>query len=254
MRQHRDQVASESGFTIIELLVAATILVLGVFGIVSSINASHKLSDVSEAETVASQVADRELDLALTTPYTSVALTSLPTSAAATNDGTQWNNWLSSVTPHPATSFSCSSASSGNNNPTLPNDEQDTSCVAACAIVSAATGCPAVGRLAPVSTLLVPGASGTVRRMKVYRYVTWVNDLACGANCPNPVASGYKGDYKRVTIAVLPVQRNVSDTTGAASSQPFGGPTKPIVVSAVRNDPTANRPNDPSPCSGGVQC
>jgi hypothetical protein len=117
------------------------------------------------------------------------------------------------------------------------------------------TGCPGTGRLAPVSTVSVPSASGTVLRMKIYRYVTWVNDLACGVNCPNPVLTGYKGDYKRVTIAVLPVGRSVSNTTGRASSQPFGGPTRPIVVSAIRNDPQANKPTAAGPCNtGGVQC
>ena len=255
LRRYQDHASSESGFSLIELLVACTILVIGVFGVVTSVNTSHKLSDVSESETVASQVADRELDLALTVPYTALALTSLPTSAGSTDDSTQWNDRLSSVVPHPPSAFTCSSASPTNNNPTLPNDEQSRSCVAACATVSAGTGCPAVGRLAAVSTVSVPSRSGTVRRMKVYRYVTWVNDLSCGTSCPNPAAGGYKGDYKRVTIVVLPVGKSVTDSSGVASDQPFGGPKRPIVVSAVRNDPTANRPTDASPCNvGGVQC
>lgn len=254
LRPREERVTNEAGFTLIELLVAITVLVIGVFGLVTSVNTSHKLSDVSERETVASQVADRELDLAVAVPYTSVALTSLPSTAGSTDDSTQWNNWRGSVVPHPTSAFTCSSASSTVNNPTLPNDERSTSCVVACATVSASTGCPAVGRVAPVSTVSVPTRSGSVRTMKVYRYVTWVNDLSCGTACPNPSVSGYKGDYKRVTIAVLPVGNSVTDTTGIASTQAFGGPTKPIVVSAVKNDPTANS-TDTSPCSvGGVQC
>jgi prepilin-type N-terminal cleavage/methylation domain-containing protein len=251
----------ESGFTLIELLVSAVILVIGVFGLVASVNTSHKLSDVSEHETVASQVADRELDFALTVPYVGVALTSLPVNGRSADDGTQWNRWLSTVVPHPSSAFTCSSASSVNNNPTLPNDERSTSCVAACAApdaVTAHTGCPAVGRLAAVSTVSVPGGSSTIRKLKVYRYVTWVNDLAC-ANCANPANNnGYKGDYKRVTIAVLPVLEDVSDTTGVAASQGLGGPTRPVVVSAIRNDPAFSLQNTPaagSPCSvQGIQC
>jgi Tfp pilus assembly protein PilV len=255
MRGDAHRFRDESGFTLIELLVAAVILILGVFGLVASVNTSHKLSDVSEHETAASQVADRELELALSIPYGAVALTSLPATSATIDDTTQWNGWLSSVVPHPATSFNCGSASSVNNNPTLPNDERSTSCVASCPVANAATGCPAAGRMAPISTVSVPTTSGTVMKLKVYRFVTWVNDLACGTGCPNPAQSAYRGDYKRVTIAVLPVQRSVSATTGLSSAQALGGPTKPIVVSAIRNDPTAGRPNDESPCSvGGIQC
>ena len=248
----------ESGFTLIELLVAATILVLGIFGLVTSVETSHKLSDVSEHETVASQVADRELNFALSIPYPFVGLsTSLPTSGAATDDGTRWNAWLTSgILPHPTSSFSCSSASVTNNNPGLPNDEQSTGCIVACP-TAGATGCPGVGKLAPISTVSVPTASGTNRLLKIYRYVTWANDLSCGASCPNPASTGYRGDYKRVTIAVLPVQGG-NATSGVASPQALEGPKRPIVVSAIRNDPTLGEHNatgGASPCGvGGVEC
>ena len=244
-----DRLGDDSGFTLIELLVSIVILVVGVFGLVTSVQTSHKLSDISEHETVASQVADRELNLALAVPYDFVALsTSLPASGAATDDGTRWNSWLTSgILPHPGSSFSCSSASVSNNNPTLPNDEQSTGCIAACP--SAGTGCPGIGKLAPVSTVQVPTASGSVRLMKIYRYVTWVNDRSCGSNCPNPASAGYKGDYKRVTIAVLPVV-GATATSGVASPQAMEGPKQPVVVSAISAPSTG-----PSPCGvGGVEC
>lgn len=260
VRRLQQRAADESGFTLVELLVAAVILGIGIFGLVTSVQTSHKLSDVSEHETVASQVADRELDLALTIPYPSVALsTSLPVSGAAAADSTRWNVWLTSgILPHPGSAFDCSSASAGNSNPILPDDEQSSGCVAACPAVSATTGCPAVGRLAPVSSVSVPTTSGTVQKLKVYRYVTWVNDLACGSGCPNPANAGYKGDYKRVTIAVLPVV-GATSTSGVAASQSLDGPLQPIVVSAIRNDPRLGPGNttspNPSPCGiGGVQC
>ena len=75
-----------------------------------------------------------------------------------------------------------------------------------------------VGRVGvqPVSTVSVPTTSGTVQKLKVYSYVTWVNDLACGSGCPNPSTTGYKGDYKRVTVAVLPVIGATSTSGGSA--------------------------------------
>lgn len=252
-----ERLSDESGFTLIELLVAAVILVVGIFGLVGSVETSHKLSDVSEHETVASQVADRELDFALTVQYPGVALsTSLPATGAAAADGTRWNSWLTSgILPHPPTSFACSSASSTNNNPTLPNDEQSTGCIVACP-TAPATGCPALGKLAPVSTVSVPTASGALLKLKIYRYVSWVNDMACGANCPNPASTGYRGDYKRVTIAVLPVI-GATTTSGAAATSSINGPRQPVVVSAIRNDPflgAGNAPGGGTPCGLGVQC
>jgi prepilin-type N-terminal cleavage/methylation domain-containing protein len=250
---------SESGFTLIELLVAATILVIGVFGLVTSVDTSHKLSDVSEHETVASQIADRELNLALTIPYQSVGLsTSLPSSGAATADTTRWNSWLASgIVPHPGSSFVCSNASAVNATTALPNDEQSTSCVVACPTPGASPGCVSAGRLAPISTVSVPSVSGSARVLKVYRYVTWANDLACGSACPNPSSTGYKGDYKRVTIAVLPVA-GATATSGIPAAASLAGPKQPIVVSAIRNDPTLGKHNsstaDPSPCGAGAQC
>jgi prepilin-type N-terminal cleavage/methylation domain-containing protein len=255
----RDRAGDEAGFTLIEILVAASLLAIGIFGVVTSVQTSHKLSDVSEHETVASQLADRELDFSLTVPYTSVALSSLPASATPTDDGTRWNAWLTSgILPHPSTSFSCSNASDANKATALPNDEQSTACVAACATASAAVGCPAVGGLAPISTVSVPTSSGTVQKLKVYRYVTWVNDLACGSDCPNTAASAYKGDYKRVTIAVLPVI-GATATSGVAATQSLDGPRQPVVVSAIRNDPTLGLHNTSStdlpPCAVEVvQC
>jgi prepilin-type N-terminal cleavage/methylation domain-containing protein len=260
MRRRVDKrLSGESGFTLIELLVAATILVIGIFGLVTSVNTSHKLSDVSEHETVASQVADRELDLARTIPYLAVALsTDIPASGGtATADATRWNAWLTSgILPHPGTAFACTSASSSNNNPALPNDEQTPGCIVSCQTAPSA-GCPAVGKLAPVSTVSVPTVSGTLQKLKIYRYVTWVNDLACGQSCPNPSGNGYRGDYKRVTIAVLPVL-GATSTSGVAATASINGPRQPVVVSAIRNDPTlgtGNASGGASPCGvGGVEC
>jgi hypothetical protein len=223
------------------------------------VETSHKLSDVSEHETVASQIADRELNLALTIPFDQVGLsTSLPTSGAASDDTTRWNSWLASgILPHPSTSFLCNNASAINAATTLPNDEQSATCVVACPSAGANPGCVSAGRLAPISTVSVPAGSGSALMLKVYRYVTWANDLACGSACPNPSSTGYKGDYKRVTIAVLPVA-GATVTSGVASPDRMEGPRQPIVVSAIRNNPILGKHNsstaDGDPCGNVVQC
>ena len=263
MTRIKNRLAQEEGFTLIELLVSAVILVVGVFGLVSAVDGSQRLSTTAEQQTVAAQVAERELDLAVTLPFNSVALSSTPAcssapcGSASVNDTDRWNYYLTSprLLPQTSGSTNCSVWNSSNGStPGLnqaPNDE--TTCVDSCPSVAAASGCPAVGGIAPTSSVTVPTASGNKVRLKVYRYVTWVNDTACGSRCPNIADTGYKGDYKRVTIAVLPVSRQVSSTTGLPALRSAGGPREPVIVSSVRNWPDrgkANAKGNSSPCSG----
>lgn len=95
------------------------------------------------------------------------------------------------------------------------------------------------GAVAPTRTWSVTriGTTTAVRGC-VYDYVTWVDDPNCSdANCPGTQ------DYKRLTVAV-----SVTDSKGAALP---GGPTKPVVVSAVKANPRIGRAGstgDGSPC------
>jgi prepilin-type N-terminal cleavage/methylation domain-containing protein len=253
MTDRRSSLRDESGFTLIELLVAAVILVIGIFGLISSVDSSRKLSDVSEREAIAGQVADRELEQAITLPYDSIALsTAAPSNGgAAEDDNVRWNFYLtsSSVLPQPAGGANCANATAATAASATPNNE--TQCIVACP-TAATAGCVAVGAVPAVSNVSVPTASGTRVALKVYRYVTWVNDTACGTNCPNLAKSAYRGDYKRVTIAVQPVMRSVTATSGLPGLAAIEGPRQPIVVSAVKPDPSlgpSNNTGNVSPCS-----
>jgi prepilin-type N-terminal cleavage/methylation domain-containing protein len=81
------------------------------------------------------------------------------------------------------------------------------------------------GAVTPTRTWSVTriGTTSSVRGC-VYDFVTWVEDPACAdARCPGTQ------DYKRLTVAV-----SVTDSKGAALQ---GGPTTPVVVSAVKANP-----------------
>ncbi|HWF55432.1 MAG TPA: prepilin-type N-terminal cleavage/methylation domain-containing protein, partial [Solirubrobacteraceae bacterium] len=65
----------EEGFTIIEVLVAALVLVVGVLGVFTAFIASQKLTLLSERHTVLAQRAQLELDRVKSLPYSQVALT-----------------------------------------------------------------------------------------------------------------------------------------------------------------------------------
>jgi prepilin-type N-terminal cleavage/methylation domain-containing protein len=253
---------SEAGFTLIELLVGMVILAIGIFGLVASVDSSRKLNDTTEHEEVASQVADRELDTALALPFNAVALTTKPVATAtAADDATQWNSDYPAVVPAVSGGNSCASAI----NEGLANDESNAACLVVCPASATANtvGCTDAtagvkGRIPPVGTVSVPAANGTPVRLKVYRYVTWVNDVACGSNCPSPCTSSctsgtptsiWRGDYKRVTIAVQAVS-GATASTGLPGTQFGTGPRKPVVVSAIKRDPTLGKANSPGEVAG----
>jgi prepilin-type N-terminal cleavage/methylation domain-containing protein len=256
-----DRGRAEDGFTLIELLVAITILAVGIFALVTSVDASRRLGDVSEHENVASAVADRELHSLLTIPYNSLALSTTPL-ATGTTDDQRWNAIYNGtyVTPNvapvvPNPPGGSSNSCSGPIVETRPNNENSTACLVSCPTGSPADGaCKVIpGTVAPYVSVSVPAGGGTAVRVKVFRYLTWVNDVPCGASCPN-LPTGAKGDYKRITVAaqvVLP--------SGAVPTQGAGqGPVRPIVVSAIRSDPqrsAGNQPGNGSPCIiAGLSC
>jgi prepilin-type N-terminal cleavage/methylation domain-containing protein len=267
---------SERGFTLIELLVAMVILIVGIFGLVASVDSSRKLSDTTEHEEVAAQVADRELDTALAVPFNAIALTTRPAATGvAADDVTRWNTIYPTVTPTVSGGNDCSNTITE----TLANNEagagttgSNIGCLVVCPSTAVANtvGCTdntsaVKGRIQPIGTVSVPAANSTTVALKIYRYVTWVNDVACGANCPSPctsscgtasASSNWRGDYKRITIAVQPVT-GATNTTGAPGV-PFGtGPRKPIVVSAIKRDPTlgkANTPGERAGCGTVLSC
>jgi type II secretory pathway pseudopilin PulG len=95
-RAARSALAHEDGFTIFELLMAVTILAIGLIALVSSFDHSRNLVSVAEKTEVASHRAERELERILAMSYPSVAHPSTPASAPdqaspafyVNNDGT----------------------------------------------------------------------------------------------------------------------------------------------------------------------
>lgn len=74
----RSALAREEGFTLFELLMAITVLAIGLVALVSSFDHSRDLVSVAEKTEVASHRAERELERILSMPYASVAHPSTP--------------------------------------------------------------------------------------------------------------------------------------------------------------------------------
>lgn len=215
----RDRIAArlenEDGFTLIEVLVAAILLVVGLFSLLATLDQSRKLGDVSQHQSAASHFAEQELENWLARPYNEVALTGDPNAAPANPKAGTWTSIASSTLP------------------TSPNNETNIANEVICPTGQPATAtCPLGGTVDPISTW--NDDTGLLRGY-VYRFVTWVDDAYCSpANCPGTT------DYKRITIAVA-----ISTRTGAIPSVNGQGPKVPIVVSAVKADPTRIKGNVP---------
>ena len=215
-----ERIRAEEGFTLIEVLVAAVLLVSALLVLVGSLDSERRLSDNAQAQGAAAQFAERELDTLLARPYDELALNRIPTNAL--DGATPTANWTSTRQLLPS----------------APNDERTD----ANTLVCSGTQCPSAVPSVSDWTGDKPAVRG-----KVYRYVTWVNDASCpDASCPGTQ------DYKRITVAVM-----VTTSSGAIPTI-RQGPRVPIVVSAVKINPkltTGNISGQGTPCDApGVTC
>jgi prepilin-type N-terminal cleavage/methylation domain-containing protein len=202
--------AREEGFTLVELLVALVILLVGAFAIVSSLDGSRRLSSGSERQMMGVSIGRRELERMTALPDRQIALTSAPASSADSQQATYW------VKPCPdGSSPDCYQWDQG---------AAASSSTVAPLVVDADNGDPTPN---PLVVTADSGNGATRTRFTVYRFVTWVDDPQCTA----AACTGTR-DYKRVTVAVS------------------GGTVhKPIVMSTeVRNitGATQNPLTDPS--------
>src|SRR5918998_2891539 len=76
----------EDGFTLLELLVAITLLAVGLIALVTSFDHSRDLVSVAEKTEVASHRAQRELERILSLSYAGVAHSTTPGSSASSAD------------------------------------------------------------------------------------------------------------------------------------------------------------------------
>ena len=165
-RRGRCQAAPEDGFTLIEVMFAAAITVIGLLATILTFDTSRDLVSVSERKEAAVHRGEREIERILALRYEDVALQSLPASSGDPLDPAyyvsgstyRWNQ--SPGAPPPTTE------------PLVTDPD---------------------GAIDPVPRAWTDGRlSG-----RIQTFVTWVNDPVCAeALC------GGTADYKRVTVAV----------------------------------------------------
>src|SRR3954464_4940708 len=152
----------ERGMTVVEILVAASLMVVGVIAMLATFDGSRDLVSTSEQNGIAAHRGQLEVEKALSLDYANIALTSTPTHAGSSSSPDYYANpdgsyqWDQSASPKPAD-----------------------------AMVVDATG----GALVHVSTW----TDGQSRLSgSIYRYVTWIDE---------PHVPGAQ-NAKRITVAV----------------------------------------------------
>ena len=211
-----ERLRSQDGFGLIELTIACLILSIGIIALVPSFDSSRRLTTTSEVNQVASTMGERELERIKSLPYSSIALTAVPTVTSnghLPTDHVVTTGVTGCSTSSPCYQWDTSSAPSSTNTEPIDVD---------------ATNGDSTANPTPWST---PSPSGGTRLSgNVYRFVTWVKDPYCTSQS----CQSSSQQYKRVTVGVTVTSGQLKD---------------PVYVSSlVRSDPTGAQ--DPLSNSG----
>jgi Tfp pilus assembly protein PilV len=251
----RARLASAEGVTVVEVIVAALILVLGALATLGLVDTAHRQTFRAEQSQVVSDRLQAEMEAVKRLEYTKVALTTEPSqSADSANPNYRVTN---------GSGFSTFALNeNGTDSATLVVNGSD----------SVTGGIVDPGPTPFTSGDLGVGAAGDIKG-QIYRYVTWIND----PDCPDTVCPGAK-DFKRVTIVIKvddtaaggarAYQQIQSDVVDGGIAQVPGGvapppsPSEAVPYSLSDTPCSASSRAVPSnhlthntlgPCSAGVQ-
>jgi len=179
-------IAGEEGFGIVEVLVAAVVLIIGLLAVFSAFDAGNAATFRAKQSQVALDMAQQEMEKIRALPYGQIALTAPPAFSSDTSDPrNRVSNGTFDVDKNPATT-----------NPDL--------------VVNGGTQ---IGQDPVSGGVINPGpepftngdASGNI-----YRFVVWQKNNGCSS----PTCTGQ--DFKRVIIAVKP-----DTTTVGGGARPY---------------------------------
>jgi type II secretory pathway pseudopilin PulG len=209
---HKRLRRDERGFTIVEVLVAMMILMVGAFATLRALTSATANTQRAKESQVLLDVAQQEMEKIRNLDYDQIALTSAPGSAT------------SPLNPDSRVS----GGSFGLN--------QDGTNLATMVVNGGSLyggGFVSGGTINPGSVTSTPLGVGDVD-VRIFRFVVWQNDAQCGT-------CGGNQDYKRVVVAVRPEQRG-----NQSYQRPY------IEVQSDFIDPQRSALTDPTPGASGV--
>jgi hypothetical protein len=174
----RTQLGSEDGVGIVEVLVAAILLIVGALATMGLVDAAHRQNFRAEQSQVITNRLQAEMEAIKRLEYTKIALTATP-AQVATPDNPSYR--VGSLAGAPAYALNRNGTSLA---PLVVNGSE-----------SVSGGVVDPGPTPFVAGDLGGGTEGDIRG-DIYRYVTWIDDPDCGEACPGTT------DLKRIIVAI----------------------------------------------------
>lgn len=175
---------ADSGFTVIEVLVAVLILTVGLLGLVGAFDSARKLNLLSERRTSMAHRAQLEIERLQAIAYGELLMISTPTHSTET---TNPDYYVKEGSP---SEYQYGTVST----------EAEQLAIAKAECVTLKTPCGTIsasptGRECSQKVGACQWKDGLVSG-NVYDFVTWHTDAKCGLKCPT------KENYKRLTVVV----------------------------------------------------
>jgi prepilin-type N-terminal cleavage/methylation domain-containing protein len=244
------------GFTLIELMIAMFVLIVGIVGTFRVFESSNRAASVSEVQQDEIHRAQREIERLEALPYSQLFLTKAPaTSLSKTNPGFyvsggscpgspptfRWSQPAGQADPLIIDGCTYKLGESGKEKEeTLNAGEYKENVNKECTGFKGVAACgEGVAPSTPWKDERANGVSGTI-----YDYITWVTDPHCNTEHEGCPAAN---DYKRITVELT------NNTTNSAIV-----PTTPVLVTAIVVNPKAlpaKKPKSENPLeSAEVKC
>jgi type II secretory pathway pseudopilin PulG len=199
---------NETGFTIVEVLVAIVILVMGALATFGLLSAANRNTDRAKASQVALDLAQQELEALRSLSNKELALTSTPPHSSNSLDPNyRVSSGKFAIIREPLGSYRKLVANGGE-------------------IEGESGKVTEGGTVKPSESFANGDVTGTI-----HRYIVWANDTACGSACPT------SQDFKQIVVAV---KLNTTAVQGGErgyveAQSDFVDPTD-----SSEKDPTAN--------------
>jgi prepilin-type N-terminal cleavage/methylation domain-containing protein len=188
--------SGDGGFTLVEVLIAAVVLAIGVLGLVGTFDSARKLTLLSERRTAMAHRAELEMERLQTYPYSELAMASAP---AHSSEKTNPDYYVYASGPASCSQsagdgcYAWNGENTGEEESLVPatSGECTSTPAAGCGVVAASP----VGRSCSEHVGACEWSDGLVEG-KVYDFVTWHSDKHCGSSCAT------KENYKRLIVVV----------------------------------------------------
>ncbi|MFI4990160.1 MAG: prepilin-type N-terminal cleavage/methylation domain-containing protein [Solirubrobacterales bacterium] len=176
----------EDGFTMVEVLAAILILMIGVIGLIGGFDSARKLSLLSERRTSTSHRAQQEIERLQSTPYAELAMASVPVHST---ESTNPDYYVKEGTP---AEYQYGSEATEAEPLVVAGKGECTSTVKTeCGVIASSPSGRECSKYIGACEWKDGQQSGNV-----YDFVTWHTDGKCGEKCPT------KENYKRLTVVV----------------------------------------------------